>query len=1121
MALHSKVGVIQSRATTGNQSYTGVGFQPKLVIFYKMFASADGSRHMFGVAMSASQEWSCSYDNQHNLSTANENSAFRNDACIADEAAGSELRKADFVSMDADGFTLNWSIASTAQDVNYLALGGDDLDVDIGTFNLATSTGNQSVTGIGFQPKGVMFANCLDNVTPGFFTGAANWSLGVGVSSSSRWAMAAHSQDNTGAATNGSALVVDKCLIRSSATAIAHAADFVSNDADGFTINVTSAPASPGRMFGYLALGGAARFAAGTFAQATSTGNQSVTGVGFQPAAVFFAGRGKASGTTTTSGAAVMIGAAVSSSSQSVGYDSSLHNADPTDTSRFRSTSSCIVATADGGATALAQAAFVSHDADGFTVNNTTVDATSRVVAFLAIGAAVSDATDVTLSGPTSGEFGVASSNFTVGANGPITGTVGVFPSDGGAGGTFTPTDVEISNGTPTATFTYTPAALGTATISVTNDGGLADPADIDYESLPILQADGIWTWYTDPRAIFRNGATYFGSISEVGNVRISKYVHATGQKTHFTLAAALEVDDHDNPAVYFLPDGKIVCNYAKHSTDSTQRYRVSTNAEDISAWGSEQTFSASGTTSYSNPVHVADDTSNPHWLFYRVIGTGSQIAMRKTANHSSWASEALVFDGTGTFRPYVKLIGNGTDRIDFLITDMHPANGQCSVYHFYMLWQSGAAHWYKSDGTEITASLPFGPSDVTLVSDGSSIRRWNWDIAYDGAGNPMGVGTRYPGNNGSDIRYMFWRWNGSSWDETEVTSAGTSLYAAEVYYTGGICFDAADPFKLYVSKEVSGIYELQVWASSDNGASWSKSEDITTGSAVDQARPFSPRGHNGEVPVLWWTGEYTSYTDYDTAIHAVIQGAAAALAGAAAAQAAAAGALTTGIPLLGSAVSQATATGALSTQIRLAGVAASVTVATGALTTQIRLTSAALAQAAASGTLDSGAAQLAGAAAGQATAAGQITTSILLAGAAIAAAVAQAQLTTGIRLAGAAGGQAAGVGELAGGPPQLAGSAQAVVVAGGSLTTGIPLAGAAVSVSVAQGLLVTEIRLTAAALAQAIAAGGLTTQVRFSGAAVANAIATGSLAGAQLEIDQRFIARARPRRYVAELRPH
>jgi len=90
-------------------------------------------------------------------------------------------------------------------------------------------------------------------------------------------------------------------------------------------------------------------------------------------------------------------------------------------------------------------------------------------------------ATATTLSGPSSGTTGVASTNFTVGANGTITGTVTVTPGDGGDGGTFTPTSVAISSGTPTTTFTYTPASTGVKTISISDDGGLTDATSLSY----------------------------------------------------------------------------------------------------------------------------------------------------------------------------------------------------------------------------------------------------------------------------------------------------------------------------------------------------------------------------------------------------------------------------------------------------------------------------------------------------------------------------------------------------------------------------------------------------------------------------------------------------------------
>src|SRR5207244_5441114 len=61
------------------------------------------------------------------------------------------------------------------------------------------------------------------------------------------------------------------------------ALDFVSNNADGFTVNVVTADATSRRVF-YLALGGLTNAVVGNYqTPATTTGNQTITGLGFQP----------------------------------------------------------------------------------------------------------------------------------------------------------------------------------------------------------------------------------------------------------------------------------------------------------------------------------------------------------------------------------------------------------------------------------------------------------------------------------------------------------------------------------------------------------------------------------------------------------------------------------------------------------------------------------------------------------------------------------------------------------------------------------------------------------------------------------------------------------------------
>jgi hypothetical protein len=104
-------------------------------------------------------------------------------------------------------------------------------------------------------------------------------------------------------------------------------------------------------------------------------------------------------------------------------------------------------------------------------------------------------ASAVTLAGPASGVVSTASAAFGVGVSpvgGAISGTVVVTPSDGGGGGTFNPTSVNLTTASPTATFTYTPSATpGARTISATNNGGLANPANLTYTSTAAATVPG------------------------------------------------------------------------------------------------------------------------------------------------------------------------------------------------------------------------------------------------------------------------------------------------------------------------------------------------------------------------------------------------------------------------------------------------------------------------------------------------------------------------------------------------------------------------------------------------------------------------------------------------------
>jgi hypothetical protein len=106
---------------------------------------------------------------------------------------------------------------------------------------------------------------------------------------------------------------------------------------------------------------------------------------------------------------------------------------------------------------------------------------------------AVSPATQYSVGGPASGPSGVASANFTLSTNGTTTTDTVVTPSDGGAGGTFSPSTVTLpanASAVSTGTFTYTPSSTGAKTLSFTNSGTLTNPSPVTYQSLKTVAVD-------------------------------------------------------------------------------------------------------------------------------------------------------------------------------------------------------------------------------------------------------------------------------------------------------------------------------------------------------------------------------------------------------------------------------------------------------------------------------------------------------------------------------------------------------------------------------------------------------------------------------------------------------
>ncbi len=104
----------------------------------------------------------------------------------------------------------------------------------------------------------------------------------------------------------------------------------------------------------------------------------------------------------------------------------------------------------------------------------------------------------------------------------------------------------------------------------------------------------------------FKEDKTYMGWVEDGGNIVIAEYNHNTDEYKRVVIHEKLESDDHNNPAVVVLPDGRIMAVYSMHTNEAYMYYRVTKNPEDISEWNKEQYYHCQSVTPDDTDVYHA-----------------------------------------------------------------------------------------------------------------------------------------------------------------------------------------------------------------------------------------------------------------------------------------------------------------------------------------------------------------------------------------------------------------------------------------------------------------------------------------------------------------------------------
>ena len=399
-----------------------------------------------------------------------------------------------------------------------------------------------------------------------------------------------------------------------------------------------------------------------------------------------------------------------------------------------------------------------------------------------------------------------------------------------------------------------------------------------------VLNRDGAWCWFQDERVLVDGHQLYVTSISSKGDVQVNTWDLKTGAVRVFTLIDKFQIDDHNVPALLLRADGHLMAFWTTHGGVSGQQkmyVRVTAKPHDTSAWEPIQTFDFGSPHgfSYANPFQLSAENGRIYF-FWRAIDFNPTWS-RSDDNGLTWRTAANHIYFQKGDRPYVKYASNGRDTIHFAYTDGHPDRPMFnnSLYHAYL--RNGTLH--RSDGTAIR-KLEDGPVQVaegTRIYDGRLSLKgeaWVWDLHLDPQGNPVVAYTSHI--HSGDIRYRYARWNGRAWEDGEIAHAGRRLYQSQEYYAGGIALDPDDLNTVYLSANVHPVSgeptasgHFEIWKGTRAEGKWSF-VSLTPGTTVDNLRPIVPAGHPAKNAanafVLWYRGEYRSYTDWSTEVVAL-----------------------------------------------------------------------------------------------------------------------------------------------------------------------------------------------------------------------------------------------------------
>jgi hypothetical protein len=461
-------------------------------------------------------------------------------------------------------------------------------------------------------------------------------------------------------------------------------------------------------------------------------------------------------------------------------------------------------------------------------------------------------------------------------------------------------------------------------TVSLPILRGVAQTRDQVNGNLVQFDDNGIWTWYSDERAVVDftgnklvvgcvENAAGLGGLSRDGTINVTRWDVQSGMGPRYVLHPHLISDgggdDHNAPALVAYANGDYLAMYTGHNSDMLTIYRTYDPVADV--WAPEKTNNWANivpggdnfNTTYSNPWLMSAEGKT--YDYSRGNNKSPNcIASTDLGNTWAWSGELTTNDNVGYVNGYFKYWGNGVDRIDFICTEYHPRDYDTSMYHGYI--SNGMS--FNSFGTVMDTNVydqlnmpkpqyftPVFTAGTVLPPGQTNYRCWNDDLCRYPDGTieciiTARINDNTQGNDTAitpDHAFFFCRFDGTQWTPTYLCQAGTKLYSSEADYVGLGCLNPNDPNTIYISTKYDpravqpGVmdtnlqYSVQheIWkgVTTNHGASFAWTP-ITQNSVQDNLRPIMPLWDNNDSALLWFRSVYNSAQSVDGAVEGIVE---------------------------------------------------------------------------------------------------------------------------------------------------------------------------------------------------------------------------------------------------------